>query len=339
MVHYAAFIFGDGNARVEDRRPAVGLAAAVGFAAAIALPAPSVAAAGPEQGPAHVAFRPARNGLRPGRASRDLYSATVIEGDLRAAAHLRLPRAAGEARADGWPRRCRRSPTTARPTRSSSARASTSRRIRRSRARSASSSRRTSSTRSCGSSTRRTARRTRSCSKARSSAWTSSPRRPKKTGKFDYDAKIPGMEAVDRYTLRFRLTETDYNFLYITAHASLGDRRARGDRGLRRRHDGASGRHRAVHAEELDRGARRSCSRPIPSIAASSGISAVRRPAWDDDARRRTMRGKQMPQIGRVEISDHRGGAVALARVPAEGDRLPRPCRRRSRRTRSTATS
>ena len=30
------------------------------------------------------------------------------------------------------------------------------------------------------------------------------------------------MEAVDRYTLRFRLKETDYNFVYVAAHASLG---------------------------------------------------------------------------------------------------------------------
>ena len=37
----------------------------------------------------------------------------------------------------------------------------------------------------------------------------------KKTGKFDYDAKVRGMEAVDRYTLRFRLTKNDYNFPYI----------------------------------------------------------------------------------------------------------------------------
>ncbi len=44
----------------------------------------------------------------------------------------------------------------------------------------------------------------------------------KKSGKFDYDAKIPGIEAVDRYTLRFRLKETDYNFLFVAAHISLG---------------------------------------------------------------------------------------------------------------------
>ena len=36
------------------------------------------------------------------------------------------------------------------------------------------------------------ARRTRSCSKARSSAWTSSPQQAKQTGKFDYDAKVAG---------------------------------------------------------------------------------------------------------------------------------------------------
>ena len=40
----------------------------------------------------------------------------------------------------------------------------------------------------------------------------------KEGGKFDYDAKIPGIEAVDRYTIRFRLTATDYNLPYILAH-------------------------------------------------------------------------------------------------------------------------
>ena len=40
----------------------------------------------------------------------------------------------------------------------------------------------------------------------------------KEAGKFDYDAKIPGLEAVDRYTLRFRLTGADYNLPYILAH-------------------------------------------------------------------------------------------------------------------------
>lgn len=44
----------------------------------------------------------------------------------------------------------------------------------------------------------------------------------KKDGKFDYDAPIPGIEVLDRYTLRIRLQKPDYNFLYILAMANLG---------------------------------------------------------------------------------------------------------------------
>ena len=44
----------------------------------------------------------------------------------------------------------------------------------------------------------------------------------KKENKFDYDAKVPGIEVVDRYTLRIRLEKTDYNFLYILAMANIG---------------------------------------------------------------------------------------------------------------------
>ncbi len=40
----------------------------------------------------------------------------------------------------------------------------------------------------------------------------------KKSGKFDYDTPIPGLEAVDRYTLRIRLKQTDYNLPYVLAH-------------------------------------------------------------------------------------------------------------------------
>jgi len=38
-----------------------------------------------------------------------------------------------------------------------------------------------------------------------------------KTGKFDYDAPIPGLEVVDRYTLRIRLTTPDLRFVYALA--------------------------------------------------------------------------------------------------------------------------
>ncbi len=38
-----------------------------------------------------------------------------------------------------------------------------------------------------------------------------------KSGKFDYDQPIAGIETPDKYTLRLRLKETDYNFIYIFA--------------------------------------------------------------------------------------------------------------------------
>ena len=38
-----------------------------------------------------------------------------------------------------------------------------------------------------------------------------------KTGRFDYDAPIPGLEVVDRYTLRIRLKQPDLRFLYALA--------------------------------------------------------------------------------------------------------------------------
>jgi ABC-type transport system substrate-binding protein len=41
-----------------------------------------------------------------------------------------------------------------------------------------------------------------------------------KSGKFDYDAPIPGFEIVDRYTLRIRLREPDLRFLYGFALSS-----------------------------------------------------------------------------------------------------------------------
>ncbi|HEY2628256.1 MAG TPA: ABC transporter substrate-binding protein, partial [Usitatibacter sp.] len=41
--------------------------------------------------------------------------------------------------------------------------------------------------------------------------------RAKKTGRFDYDAKVEGLEVRDRYTISFKLKGPDYNFLYVLA--------------------------------------------------------------------------------------------------------------------------
>ncbi|HEY0338712.1 MAG TPA: ABC transporter substrate-binding protein, partial [Burkholderiales bacterium] len=50
--------------------------------------------------------------------------------------------------------------------------------------------------------------------------------RAKKTDGFDYDAEVPGLETPDRYTLRIRLKETDFNFSHVLAF-SLGGAVAR----------------------------------------------------------------------------------------------------------------
>ncbi len=42
-----------------------------------------------------------------------------------------------------------------------------------------------------------------------------------RTGKFDYDRKVPGLEVVDRHTVRFRLKDTDYNLPYVLSHEAL----------------------------------------------------------------------------------------------------------------------
>ena len=39
----------------------------------------------------------------------------------------------------------------------------------------------------------------------------------KRTGRLDYDTPVEGLQAVDRYTLRLKLVEPDYNMLYILA--------------------------------------------------------------------------------------------------------------------------
>jgi oligopeptide transport system substrate-binding protein len=44
----------------------------------------------------------------------------------------------------------------------------------------------------------------------------------RKTGRFDYEAKVPGLEVPERYTLRIRLKEIDYGLSHILAYALSG---------------------------------------------------------------------------------------------------------------------
>ena len=42
-----------------------------------------------------------------------------------------------------------------------------------------------------------------------------------KTGRFDYDAALPGLEVVDRYTLKVRLSQPDLRFIYALAVSNV----------------------------------------------------------------------------------------------------------------------
>ena len=123
----------------------------------------------------------------------------------------------------------------------------------------------------------------------------------KKSGKFDYDATIPGLVALDKYTLRFKLTQPDYLFPYTLAHVPFA----------------------AVAREVIEAYGNDVQAHPVGTgpymlkewrRAAKMVLEAnpnYRDVTWDfqsngngwDDAIVSAMKGKKIPQIGRVEIS------------------------------------
>jgi ABC-type transport system substrate-binding protein len=129
--------------------------------------------------------------------------------------------------------------------------------------------------------------------------------RAKSSGRFDYDAEIPGLRAIDRYTLRLELVQPDYTFLELLDSASL---RAVAREVIEKYAD-ASGR--AMHnpvgtgpyrLREWQPGRRivleanpgyREDRFPTPPQNADATIKAVAE----------SMKGKRLPQIGRVEIA------------------------------------
>ncbi len=122
-----------------------------------------------------------------------------------------------------------------------------------------------------------------------------------KTGKFDYEAKIPGLEAVDRYTLRVRLRETDFNFPFKIAHTSYGAVareviEAYGDDTMA--HPVGTG---PYVLKEWVRGSK-IVLEANPGYRGFVWDFAASEPAWDDGVIA-VMKGKTMPQIGRIEVS------------------------------------
>jgi ABC-type transport system substrate-binding protein len=123
----------------------------------------------------------------------------------------------------------------------------------------------------------------------------------KTSGKFDYDAKVAGLQATDRYTLRIRLKATDYNFLFVAAHIPFG--------AMAREVVEAYGDDVQAHPvgtgpyvlKEWTRAAK-IVLEANPEYRGFIWDFAPAEPAWDD-ALVAAMKGKKMPQIGRVEVS------------------------------------
>ncbi len=151
-----------------------------------------------------------------------------------------------------------------------------------------------------------------------------------KTGKFDYDAKIPGLEAVDRYTLRVRLKDTDFNFPFKIAHTSYG--------AVAREVIEAYGEDTMAHPvgtgpymlKEWVRGSKMVLE-ANPGFRGFVWDFAASEPAWDDGVIA-AMKGKNMPQIGRIEVSViEEAQSVWLAFENGEMDTVNLPAQFRDR--------
>lgn len=126
----------------------------------------------------------------------------------------------------------------------------------------------------------------------------------KKTGRLDYEAKVDGFEVLDPYTLRIHLTQTDYNLGMILAHeptsalarevvAAYGD--ARGEVSSNPVGTGH------YKLGQWVRGNRIVLERNMDHLPETWDFKGNGTP--EDQRIIAQMKGKKIPQIGRVEIS------------------------------------
>ena len=244
-------------------------------------------------------------------------------GDLRDAAHLRLPGAAGQAGAAHRRGDAGRSPTTARRTRSSvrkgiyftpdpAFKGKKRELVAEDYAYCAQAPDRSAHPRAVGVAGRGQDRRARR-------GW---PEAAKKTGKFDYDAE--DRRARDARPLHAAHPPEGHRLqpaVRAGARADVGGR-ARGDRRVRRRG--------GPRDEPIPVGTGpymlKQWVRSSKIVLEANPISAAS--VWDfksnDPADAKLiaeMKGKKMPQVGRIEVSHHRGRPGAAARVPERRDR------------------
>ncbi len=124
----------------------------------------------------------------------------------------------------------------------------------------------------------------------------------KRTGAFDYAGRVSGLQALDRYTLRIRLTQPYYVFLYTLAHTPVA--------AVAREVVEAYGDDLPAHPVGTGPYRLREWKRASRIVLEAN--PDYRGFTWDfapesgserDQALVATMKGKRMPQIGRVEIT------------------------------------
>ena len=146
----------------------------------------------------------------------------------------------------------------------------------------------------------------------------------KETGRFDYDAPVAGLRALDRHTLRIRLTRPDANFSYVLAYGAL----AAVAREVIETYGAASGRH------PVGTGPYRLKQYVPRSKIVLEANPHFRGFVWNFAPSRdpgdaqivRDMQGKTMPQIGRVEIAiieEEQSRWLAFQEGKIDFDKLP----------------
>jgi ABC-type transport system substrate-binding protein len=125
-----------------------------------------------------------------------------------------------------------------------------------------------------------------------------------KTGKFDYERKIPGFEIVDPYTLRIHLTKTDFNLGMILAHQpTVAVAREVVQKYADAKGEVASNPVGTGHYKlaEWTRGSRIVLDENTEHLPEVWNFQAGDDP--DDQRIVAQMKGKKIPQIGRIEVN------------------------------------
>ncbi len=141
------------------------------------------------------------------------------------------------------------------------------------------------------------------------------------TGRFDYDAPIPGVEVVDRYTLRLRLREPDLRFLYAFAIPNT----APVAREVVEAYGLDFGAHPVGTGPYMLGGYQRSAKIELlanPNFRATTDVPAGPVPQ-ESKAIAAALAGKMLPLVGRIEITViEEGQAIWLAFLNRELDIL-----------------